>query len=854
MTEINLKQTLNLPQTDFNIRANLAVKEPEILESWKKINFERKDAQKTYVLHDGPPYPNGNIHIGHALNKVLKDIINRFKSMRGFKTKYVPGWDCHGLPIETQVLKELKGEKGEIAQFRKHCHDFALRFVETQKADFIRLGINAEWDNPYLTLNPEYEAGVISLFGDIAKNGLIYKGSKPIHWCTHCETALAEAEIEFAEHRSPSIYVLFKAADMNILVWTTTPWTLPANVAVAAHPDFTYVKIKSAGQVFVVVKELKDSLIEKLGLSDAEVIGEIKGKELAGTVTKHPFLDRESPIVLANYVTKEDGTGFVHIAPGHGQEDHVVGKQYNLPVLMPVDDKGRFTEGEWQGQFVFDANKGIGQKMEELGTLKKLEFIKHSYPHCWRCKNPVIFRATEQWFIAMDKPMPDGKTLREHAMQTIKKTAWYPAWGEKRITGMIENRPDWCISRQRLWGIQLPIFTCKSCGKVEMTGKIVTQCDCGGEFERETDILDVWFESGSSFRSVLGDQPADLYLEGSDQHRGWFQSSMLIGLAAQGHAPFKGILTHGFIVDTDGKKMSKSAGNVTSPQTIIKEYGADVLRWWVAGSDFKNSDVNIAKNILDQARDSFGKVRNTIRFCLSNLYDYEGPVHFDELSELDRWALTQLNRLVERVETSYDQFDFHIVTHSVHDFCAVTLSSLYLDMVKDRLYCDKGKTRQSTQTALYHIADTLIKLLAPILVFTAEDAYHYFPSKNKKESVHLENFPEIKKEWTIPSLETKWEKLLEIKDLVYQKLEKLRAEKIIGSSLEAVVTLTLPEAIPFEEWESLFIVSKVHLKTGNLDAEVKKSEHEKCERCWKRLPLIQNVCDRCDAVVKGIKV
>ncbi|MFC1616872.1 isoleucine--tRNA ligase [Candidatus Margulisiibacteriota bacterium] len=915
-SQVKIKDTVNLPKTDFPIRAGLAQKEPELLKFWQenKIYEKSVEQQKSYkekfILHDGPPYPNGPIHLGHALNKILKDIVVRSKVMQGFRSDYIPGWDCHGLPIETQVIKDLKAKgkeeiKQDIPKFRDICKDFALNYVKTQRNEFIRLGIFGEWQKPYLTLYPGYEAKAIELFGQMADNGIVYQGRKPIHWCPNCETALAEAEIEYAEHRSPSIYFGFKVISPSVplskllkgeaaevLVWTTTPWTLPANVAISAHPDFKYEVIKANGKNYLLLQDLKDTLVEKLGFTDAEVIGTIKGKDLHHTQTQHPFIKRNSLVITGRHVTNEDGTGFVHTAPGHGQEDYIAGKEYDLPILMPVNHQGKFTDEapEWEGISVFDANKPICEKMKENGSLLKLEFIKHSYPHCWRCKKPVIFRATEQWFIAMDKPIgTEKKTLREKALAKIKQVKWFPAWGEKRITSMIENRPDWCISRQRSWGLPIPVFICKKCENPEMKGEFnksvvrlvqekganawfttpveeilpnYSKCSkCNhNDFHKEEDILDVWFESGSSFAAVLENYPdmevpAQVYLEGSDQHRGWFQSSLLIALGARDIAPYEQVITHGFTTDDKGRKMSKSMGNVIHPQNVIRDYGADILRWWVAASDFKGSDISIADSILKQARDGFMKTRNTTRFLLSNLFDFtdQDLLDYDQLNEIDKWILAKLNSLIKTATKAYDKYEFHIVTYRIHDFCAVTLSSLYLDMVKDRLYCDKAgsQNRRSTQTALYYILEALLKLIAPILVFTAEDAYAYFENPDKKESIHLEQIPALKQKYDNKELESKWEKLLAIKNQVYQKLEELRNNKEIKSFLEAKVELTLAEDIDFSDWAPFLIVSEVDVKKGiELDIKVTKSEKEKCERCWRFLDLENGLCVRCREAIK----
>ena len=916
MNKEKIKASVNLPKTDFPIRAELNLKEPKILDYWQEIKLDKKITEqqlclkKSFTLHDGPPYPNGPIHMGHALNKILKDIVVRSKRMQGLKSEFIPGWDCHGLPIEMQVIKSKTSLSKEtinnnIYDFRNQCKEFALDYVEEQKQEFIRLGITGTWDTPYLTLNPEYEAKVIEAFGKIAENDLIYEGKKPIHWCPNCETALAEAEIEYQDHRSPSIFVKFKVVEaskklkslvnpenLSLLVWTTTPWTLPSNTAVAAHPDFTYVIAKNNEEKYLFLADLKDALITKLELTNYQEIAEIKGKDLIGTITKHPFIDRESPVVLADYVTAEDGTGFVHIAPGHGQEDYQVGLRHNLPIIMPVDNEGKFTEEvpNLKGVGIFDANKIICEQMNELQVLIKLEFIKHAYPHCWRCKKPVIFRAVEQWFIAVDKPFNGDLTLREKALAKIKEVTWYPSWGENRITGMISNRPDWCISRQRFWGIPLPIFICEKCGNPEMKGefnlavknmvakegsmawfmksaseilpKSLKCSKCGqNEFRKDQNILDVWFESGSSFHAVLSDHlgiPAQLYLEGSDQHRGWFQSSLLIGLASSNQTPFEAVLTHGFLTDDHGKKMSKSEGNVISPNEVIKTMGADVLRFWAASSDFKNSDISITGNIVKQAQDNFSKIRNTLRFLLSNLFDFNPEkdlITYQNLNEIDQWILHKLFELNEFVVNAYNEFDFHLITHRIHDFAAVTLSSLYLDMVKDRLYCDAADSsnRKSTQTAIYYLLEILIKLIAPILAFTSEEAYGYFNNPNKLNSIHLENFSALSKEFNNPNLAEKWEKILKIKNLVYAKLEALRNEKIIKSFLEAEIALTLNEKIDFNEWESVLIVSKVNINQGpELIIEVNKIEQQKCDRCWKYLETKDNLCERCLAVIETL--
>ncbi|MBT5856653.1 isoleucine--tRNA ligase [bacterium] len=915
---IDLKKTVNLPQTEFPIRAGLVNLEPALLDQWKSLDMDQyqgNSSDSTYTLHDGPPYPNGNIHIGHALNKILKDLVIRSQRLYGKQTPYRPGWDCHGLPIETQLLKKLKKDGVDVSQkditwFRDQCKAFSLDYVETQKKDFQRLGIWANWDNPYLTLNHDYEAKVVESFGKLAQNGLVSKGRKPIHWCPSCQTALAEAEIEHDDHRSPSITVRFavsQASDalkaiigdtpVDVLVWTTTPWTLPANVAIAAHPDFTYVISKTPKGTYIHVKELTDTLSTLLEWESVESLGELTGEQLKGTVTTHPLYERPSAIYNADYVTKEDGTGFVHIAPGHGQDDYIVGQQNGLPTIMPIDGKGCFTDEvpDLEGQKIFDANKTIGMALDEKGTLLKLKFIKHSYPHCWRCKNPVIFRATEQWFVTMDTPMTngplEGQTLREASLKTINdNVSWVPDWGIKRITAMVSGRPDWCISRQRKWGIPIPAITCQDCGHSETHGAINdaisalfakegagvwfskslqemlpdhTNCPkCKTDtMAKETDILDVWFESGASFASVVPNPPADMYLEGSDQHRGWFQSSLLIGLGATGQAPFKTVLTHGFIVDAKGKKMSKSLGNVISPEQIIRDYGADILRWWVASTNFKD-DVSISQDILKQARDSFGKVRNTIRFLISNLYDFDYETQYispENRETIDQFAINELHTLSATLKDDhYKNFNFHKVTQDIHHFCSVTLSANYLDGVKDCLYCEASNSpkRKSTQSTMYDLANTLIKLISPILVFTAEDAYKHFNRPDKKKSVHLEQLLTTKEDdMGIADL---MGMLYNQKSTIYKDLEIARQDGTINKILEAVVEFEIdPKFKTAIDWTQYLIVSAVIIteKEGAdtpQNIKISKTPHPKCQRCWRHLPVNDNtVCERCDDAISA---
>lgn len=919
--ENNYKETLNLPRTDMPMRAGLAAKEPIILNQWQEDNLYEKIIKKNegkpkYILHDGPPYPNGNIHLGHALNKILKDIVVKYKTMKGYHSPYIPGWDCHGLPIETQLLKDLKKQglehkKSDIGWFRDKCKEYALGYVDIQRTQFKRLGIFGYWDTPYLTLNPEYEASIIEQFGELAENGYIYRGRKPIHWCMHCETALAEAEIEYADEKSPSVYVKFVVVSVpaglkglttdgtsSILVWTTTPWTLPANVAAAVHPvhEYNIILNKETQEKYIVAVDLTVRVAEKIGMSSYEIIETVKGGQLEGIIYKHPFIDRTSPVVTAEYVSNEDGTGTVHIAPGHGYDDYLVGLQKKLPMIMPVDAQGKFTGEvpEFAGMRVWDANKPIVEKMEQNGTLLKLEMMKHSYPHCWRCKNPVIFRATEQWFVSMDqqfgKNAEKDKTIRFKALEEIKKTDWIPSWGEQRITSMIENRPDWCISRQRSWGIPLPVLYCE-CGEILMTGrfnKIIVdfvrkngtgawltsspadvvpkdlQCPkCGSSaFTKEKDIMDVWMESGGSHRAVLESSnydlswPADLYLEGSDQHRGWFHSSLLMSVGERDRAPYKAVLTHGFTVDEQGKKMSKSSGNVVDPIKVIDQSGADIIRLWVSSTDFRN-DLSISPNILKQVQDSYMKIRNTQRFLLSNLYDFNpvtDTIDYKELDELDKWVLAKLAELIDRVESGYETFEFHQVYHSIYNFCVVTLSASYLDIKKDILYCG-GKDsviRRSAQTVMSHILKSLTSIVAPVLAYTSEEIWAYLPGNDGK-SVHLQDFAVAADEWKNVELISRWEKLFELRGRVNAELEKARVAKEIGSSLESHIIINTPATLPYgKHLAQFFIVSSVLISSSiNESIEVRHAQGEKCERCWKWDTLKEGLCPRCYSVVNG---
>ncbi|MBU0687313.1 MAG: isoleucine--tRNA ligase [Candidatus Margulisbacteria bacterium] len=934
---MNYKETLNLPKTDLPIRAKLGEVEAQLLTFWddnsiyQKMKENRKGATK-FILHDGPPYPNGDIHLGHALNKILKDIVVKYKAMSGFLSPYLPGWDCHGLPIETQLIKELGDKRRElgVVEFRKKCRDYALKYVDLQLSEFKKLGVLGDWEAPYLTIEHGYEERIVELFGILAEKGYIYRGLKPIHWCPKCETALAEAEIEYEDEKSPSIYVKFKVKKVDIaepklkqvvdalndntyfVIWTTTPWTLPANVAIALHPEHEYVLAKFGEEVFIVVEDLLNDFAEKMEAKKFHILAKTKGRNLEGIVCQHPFMDRDSIVVLDDYVTLEQGTGCVHIAPGHGAEDFQVGLKYKLPVIMPVDEKGYFTSeaGDLEGKYYDESNKIITTRMKENGTLISLSFMKHSYPHCWRCKKPVIFRATEQWFISVDKD-----NLREKALAEIQKTKWYPGWGETRIRGMVESRPDWCISRQRSWGVPIPAFYCVACGKPHMTGKFNeairklimergtngwfeketseilpagTKCECGGtQFKKETDILDVWFESGASHFAVIKDEPefawpADLYLEGSDQHRGWFQTSLLTSTAAFNQAPFKAVLTHGFTIDEKGKKMSKSLGNVVSPQDVVKNMGADVLRLWVASADFRN-DMSASPDILKRIREAYTKIRNTCRFLISNLSDFQKPLKYNDLLEVDKWILLKLAKLIDRVQKAYETFEFHVVYHSIYDFCVNDLSSFYLDLSKDRLYCDAkdSKPRASAQTAIAEILMTIIKLVAPITTFMSEDLLRYMKEldcykNNAPESILLVDFPNAPKEYLNDKLAENWDRLLDIREEIYRVIEVARKNKDIGGSLDAQVELFVEKdtKVFLESFKDMlplvFICSSVVLsdakatpteavkseKIKNLGIIVKKAPGKKCVRCWNWRETVGSnathpeLCARCVQVVK----
>lgn len=913
MFKLDYKETLNLPQTNFQMKANLVQKEPNILKFWEENKIyektlESRDAKQTYLLHDGPPYANGNIHLGTAMNKILKDFVTRYKTMRGYRVPYIPGWDTHGLPIEHRVTTSLGDESKNksAAEIRKLCKEFALKYVDIQREEFKRLGIKGDWKHPYITLTPDYEYHILDVFKTLVENGNVYRGNKPVYWCPTCRTALAEAEIEYHDHDSPSIYIKFQtveAPDTYVVIWTTTPWTIPANVAIALHPDYTYAKIKVGNEYWIVAEGLLQKFSSETGV-EFELIEKFQGKVLEGKLTKHPLYDRESVIVLADYVTLEDGTGCVHTAPGHGEEDYQTGLKYNLPILSPVDDEGRFIKeaGKYAGLKIWDANRTIIDDLQNNGSLIKVSKITHSYPHCWRCKGPVMFRATPQWFISVNK-----NNLRGKVIEQIKKVKWYPAWGENRITAMVQDRPDWTISRQRVWGVPIPAVQCKSCGEVILSSTVVDHfanivkekgtdawfeldanelipegfaCEkCNGkEFDKTYDTLDVWIDSGCSWEAVIRSKgekyPVDLYLEGDDQHRGWFQSSIFLATAKSGSAPFKTVVTHGFIKDEHGRKMSKSLGNVIDPIEVVNKYGADILRLWVASTDFFDN-IRVGKNIIEQQVEVYRKLRNTIRYLLSNLYDFTENdfVEYQKLLPLDKWAIGRLQLFIEQITNYYEEFEYSKVYNAIVKYCTTELSSIYLDILKDRLYVEAKDSlyRRSAQTVLYYILEALVKLLAPIIPFTAEEAYQESPIK-KFESVHLEYWPEIRKEAIDEKLLEEFQQLLLVREDVLKALETARNNDIIGHSLDAHVMIeakntemkNLLEKYS-EMLEDFFIVSKVFVVnelnegyTGQfVNVFVSKAEGKKCQRCWKYHPETgkfeehPETCPRCNAILKG---
>jgi isoleucyl-tRNA synthetase len=906
---MDYKETLNLPQTDFPMKANLAQREPEMLKKWEEMDIYKKireaaKGKKPYILHDGPPYANGNIHLGTALNKIIKDIVIKAKNMAGFDGVYVPGWDCHGLPIEHQVDKELGGKKATMSQVEKRraCRVYAEKYVGIQREQFKRLGVFGEWDNPYLTMAYPYEATTVAEFGKLYLNGSVYKGKKPVYWCATCKTALAEAEVEYADHSTPSIYVKFaftsevsqvlpklSGQKVNMVIWTTTPWTIPANLAIAVKNDFIYAAVKIDDEVLIVAKDMLDYCLDAFGFKNKkyEILDEFKGAVLEGQKCVHPLIKRDSVLILAPFVTLEAGTGAVHIAPGHGQEDYEIGLKYGLDNYAPVDDAGKFTEDveHFAGQFVFDANDNVIKKLDEVGALMGHVPMQHSYPHCWRCKKPIIFRSTEQWFISMEK-----NDLRKKALACINEVQWIPSWGRDRIYGMVENRPDWCISRQRLWGVPITVFYCAKCKNEVLTQEIldhlVELVEKGGadvwfekepkdlmpkhttcphckntEFTKEINILDVWFDSGVSHAAVLEKRkdlssPCDMYLEGSDQHRGWFHSSLLESVGTRGRAPYKSVLTHGFVVDGDGKKMSKSVGNVIGAEEAIAKYGAEILRLWVAAEDYTD-DIRISEEILKRLMEAYRRIRNTSRFILGNLYDFDvnsEMVDYDQMEEMDKWALHRLQEVIKRVTEAYEGHQFHVVFYTLYNYCTVDLSALYLDVLKDRLYTTKAKSvaRRSGQTAMITILKAMTQFLAPILTFTAEEVWAAMPAwQGKEASVHLNQFPQVNGQYFNAGLGERWKVMIDAKAEIAKAIEQARKEKVIGHSLDARITIAAPEkmralfAQHLEDLRALLIISQLQLvdeteitkryqseEIKGLFVGVEKARGVKCERCW----------------------
>ncbi|MBF0518491.1 MAG: isoleucine--tRNA ligase [Nitrospirae bacterium] len=921
------KDTLNLPETDFPMKANLSKRELEFLAFWKDTDvytkmLEKNSGNSSYILHDGPPYANGHIHIGHALNKILKDIIVKFNSLNGHFSPYVPGWDCHGLPIELQVDKNLGSKKHEvtIGQKRKLCREYADKFINIQRDEFMRLGGFGDWFNPYITMTYGYEAAIVGEFFKVLKNGYVYRGRKPVHWCSSCVTALAEAEVEYADKTSPSIYVKFKLMaedakkigfdnkDVYIVIWTTTPWTLPANLALAVNPDVQYAVVKNENQYFIAASELLEKITAETGFTGVTE-KTISGAQLEGLRAHHPFIDRLSPVITGDFVTVTDGTGIVHIAPGHGEDDYRAGLKNGLDIYVPVDDNGKFTKdaGFLHGKFVFAANEEIIEHLRQNGSLINASSLIHSYPHCWRCKKPVIFRATEQWFISMDAENLKGRCLKE-----IDDVTWVPGWGKDRIVGTMKNRPDWCISRQRAWGVPIAVFLCKECKEpvteTEILDRIVETfkenssdiwfdinpdeflptgyvCKkCGhGSFKKETDILDVWFDSGVSHAAVLErvsglSWPADMYLEGSDQHRGWFQSSLIAATATRGKAPFRTVLTHGFVVDGKGKKMSKSLGNVISPDEVINKSGAEILRLWTSAEDYRN-DVRISNEIMARLTEAYRKIRNTARFLLGNISDFDGTDMKGSLLEVDRWAMSRLQRLKKSVTASYQSFEFHEVYHTLHNFCIVDMSSFYLDILKDRVYTFKKDSpeRRSAQWIMLQIVSSMARLMAPILSFTAEEVWQSLrkskaaASLNLEESVFLTSFPVVNSEFLDEELEARWAQLINVRNAANKALELKRQEKFIGNALEAKLQVYADNSLysllkDYEDFlPTLFIVSQAFLfkyddtddscftseDIKGLAVKVVKADGQKCQRCWNYSETVgtftdtPEVCSRC---------
>ena len=911
---MELKETLLMPKTDFPMRGNLPNREPQIEQSWYDEKLYEKVLEKNqdktpFVLHDGPPYANGNIHMGHALNKILKDFVVRFKNMDGYYAPYIPGWDTHGLPIEQALTNNKKVNRKEktVAEFRELCKEYALEQVEGQKTQFKRLGVLGDWDNPYITLQKEYEAQQILVFGKMVKEGLIYKGLKPIYWSPSSETALAEAEIEYHDKKSPSIYVAFKvqdgkgilAGDEEFVIWTTTPWTIPANLGICVNADLEYVTVAVNDRKFIVAKELVESLSKELNWETYEILATYKGSDFEYMTAKHPLFDRESLLILGDHVTLDAGTGLVHTAPGHGEDDFNAGRKYNLEVLCPVDYRGYMTKDafEFEGMYYEDANKAVGQKLEEKGALLGLKFITHSYPHDWRTKKPIIFRATEQWFASIE-------ALKDQMMEQIKEVNWLPAWGEVRLGNMIKDRADWCISRQRVWGVPIPVFYAED-GEAILDEAVINHVadlfrekgsniwfeleaeellpagfthpgSPNGKFRKEMDIMDVWFDSGSSHHGVLVERglpyPADLYLEGSDQYRGWFNSSLSTGVAMTGRAPYKTVVSHGFVLDGQGRKMSKSIGNVIDPLKLIKIYGADIVRLWVASVDYQ-ADVRISEDLIKQVAESYRKMRNTFRFLLGNLFDFNPEtdlVAYEDLNEVDQFMMIRLNELTKELKSAYEEYRFDDVFKTVNNYISNDLSAFYLDFTKDILYIEKAdsQARRSIQTVLYHHVYDMCRLLAPVIPHTADEVYSYIPG-HTEISVYLTDMPVVKEYANAAEVTTKWSQFLSLRHDVLKALEEARNQKVIGKSLTASLhlypnaeTKALLNSLQ-ADLKQIFIVSECVLEEGEapedalqfdgLAVVVKAAEGHTCDRCWLVVPAAneQGICPRCAEVIEA---